>query len=128
MSNTTISPQQGNEKFLQKLEDRGVDVQACYQCGRCSAGCPITEFFDLTTMEVVRLAAYGMEERLLEYSVRIIKNDILEETDELRSSLRVSKLLKRNRNNRSRFDIGYLQTNNSSFAPLNGCETANRKV
>ncbi len=66
MSNTTISPQQGNKKFLQKLEERGVDVQACYQCGRCSAGCPITEFFDLTTMEVVRLAAYGMEERLLD--------------------------------------------------------------
>ena len=61
MSNTTISPQQGNKKFLQKLEERGVDVQACYQCGRCSAGCPITEFFDLTTMEVVRLAAYGMD-------------------------------------------------------------------
>ena len=66
MSNTTISPQQGNKKFLQKLEERGVDVQACFQCGRCSAGCPITEFFDLTTMEVVRLAAYGMEERLLD--------------------------------------------------------------
>ncbi len=66
MSNTTISPQQGNKKFLQKLGNRGVDVHACYQCGRCSAGCPITEFFDLTTMEVVRLAAYGMEEKLLE--------------------------------------------------------------
>ncbi len=65
MSNTTISPQQGNRKFLAKLEERGVDVQACYQCGRCSAGCPITQFFDLTTMEVVRLAAYGMEDQLL---------------------------------------------------------------
>jgi heterodisulfide reductase subunit C len=65
MSSTTISPEQSNKKLLQKLEERAVDVQACYQCGRCSAGCPITEFFDLTTMEVVRLAAYGMEERLL---------------------------------------------------------------
>ncbi|MEJ2057146.1 MAG: 4Fe-4S dicluster domain-containing protein [Desulfofustis sp.] len=65
MSSTTISPKQSNKKFLRKLEERGVDVQACYQCGRCSAGCPITEFFDLTTMEVVRLAAYGMEEQLL---------------------------------------------------------------
>ncbi len=65
MSNTTISPQQGKTKFLSKLEEKGVDVQACYQCGRCSAGCPITEFFDLTTMEVVRLAAYGMEDQLL---------------------------------------------------------------
>jgi len=66
MSTETISPEQGNRKFLTKLEERGVDVQSCFQCGRCSAGCPITEFFDVTTMEVVRLAAYGMEERLLD--------------------------------------------------------------
>lgn len=65
MNNNDISPDQGNQKFLTKLETMGVDVHACYQCGRCSAGCPITEFFDLTTMEVVRLAAYGMEEKLL---------------------------------------------------------------
>jgi len=65
MNSNAILPEQGNRKFLNKLRDRGVDVQACYQCGRCSAGCPITEFFDLSTMEVVRLAAYGMEELLL---------------------------------------------------------------
>lgn len=66
MYNNVISPEQGNKKFLTKLETMGVDVHACYQCGRCSAGCPITEFFDLTTMEVVRLAAYGMEEQLMD--------------------------------------------------------------
>lgn len=65
MENSTISPEKGNRKFLGKLRERGVDVQACYQCGRCSAGCPVTEFFDLTTMQVVRMAAYGMEEQLL---------------------------------------------------------------
>jgi len=65
MSTDTISPEQGNRRFLAKLEERGVDVHACYQCGRCSSGCPVTEFFDVTTMEVVRLAAYGMEEMLL---------------------------------------------------------------
>lgn len=65
MNIDTINPEQGNRKFLAKLEERGVDVHACYQCGRCSAGCPITEFFDVTTMEVVRLAAYGMEDILL---------------------------------------------------------------
>ena len=48
-----------------KLQARDIDVQACYQCGRCSAGCPIGDFFDLNVMEVVRLAAYGQEERLL---------------------------------------------------------------
>jgi heterodisulfide reductase subunit C len=65
MSSDAVSPEKGNKKFLAKLESMGVDVQACFQCGRCSAGCPITDFFDLTTMEVVRLAAYGMEEKLV---------------------------------------------------------------
>lgn len=65
MADQTISPGQGNEKLLAKLAAMDVDVQACFQCGRCSAGCPITEFFDLTTMEVVRLASYGAEELLL---------------------------------------------------------------
>ena len=65
MDNNTIALDQRNEKFLAKLAEQDVDVQACFQCGRCSAGCPVTEFFDLTTMEVVRLASYGMEEDLL---------------------------------------------------------------
>ena len=65
MQNMTISPAKGNRKLLKKLKTRKVDVHTCYQCGRCSAGCPVADFFDLQPMEVVRLAAYGMEQRLL---------------------------------------------------------------
>jgi heterodisulfide reductase subunit C len=49
----------------QRLEQAGIDMKACYQCGRCSAGCPISPFFDLFPMQVVRLAAYGAEQELL---------------------------------------------------------------
>jgi heterodisulfide reductase subunit C len=66
MVETAVSPDERNEKFLAKLEERGVAVQACFQCGRCSSGCPVAEFFDLSVMEVVRLAAYGQEQRLLD--------------------------------------------------------------
>lgn len=65
MDNKYILPGERSEKFLTKLKSRDIDVQACYQCGRCSSGCPIGDFFDLNVMEVVRLAAYGQEERLL---------------------------------------------------------------
>lgn len=65
MNSDCITPISGNSKFLGKLEQRGIDVGACYQCGRCSSGCPISEFFDLGVMEVVRLASYGAEDRLL---------------------------------------------------------------
>ncbi|MDP3478601.1 MAG: 4Fe-4S dicluster domain-containing protein [Desulfoprunum sp.] len=60
-----VSPENGNEKFLQKLDTMGIDVHACFQCGRCSSGCPVAEYFDLQVMEVVRLASYGMEDILL---------------------------------------------------------------
>ncbi len=66
MDNNCISPDERSEKFLSKLKSRNIDVHACYQCGRCSSGCPIGDFFDLNVMEVVRLAAYGQEERLLQ--------------------------------------------------------------
>lgn len=65
MDNSAISPDERNRKFLAKLKARDIDVQSCYQCGRCSAGCPIGDFFDLQVMEAVRLAAYGQEDRLL---------------------------------------------------------------
>lgn len=65
MNSECMSPDDASEKFLQKLETMGIDVQACFQCGRCSSGCPVGEYFDLKVMEVVRLAAYGMEDLLL---------------------------------------------------------------
>jgi heterodisulfide reductase subunit C len=66
MDKQNISPDERNEKFLTKLRQRDIDVQACYQCGRCSSGCPIGDYFDFSVMEVVRLAAYGQEDRLLD--------------------------------------------------------------
>lgn len=56
----------GNPKFLNKLDAMGIDVHACFQCGRCSSGCPVADYFDLTVMQVVRLASYGMEDILLQ--------------------------------------------------------------
>ncbi len=57
-------PRTGTD-LLEELRGAGADVTLCYQCGRCSAGCPVAEFFDLKPMEVVRLCCYGQEETLL---------------------------------------------------------------
>ena len=52
-------------ELLHELSEAGAEVTACYQCGRCSAGCPVAEFFDFKPMQVVRMCCYGMEESLL---------------------------------------------------------------
>ncbi|MFO8012307.1 MAG: 4Fe-4S dicluster domain-containing protein, partial [Phycisphaerae bacterium] len=44
------------------LERTGVDVRECYQCGKCTAGCPMAPFMDLTPSQVMRLVQIGDEE------------------------------------------------------------------
>jgi len=60
--------------------------------------------------EKMKKQTYDIEERMLEHSVSVIKNDILEETEELtKIFVTSSKRLKRNRNSHSKFDIGFLK-------------------
>lgn len=40
-------------------------VSSCYQCKKCSGGCPLTFAMDLLPDQVIRLALLGQEERLL---------------------------------------------------------------
>jgi heterodisulfide reductase subunit C len=39
---------------------------ACYQCGKCSAGCPAAAFMDLLPNQVLRLLQLGKVDRILE--------------------------------------------------------------
>ena len=38
---------------------------ACYQCGKCSAGCPMAAYMDILPNQIVRMAQLGMEKQLL---------------------------------------------------------------
>jgi heterodisulfide reductase subunit C len=40
-------------------EVTGLDVARCYQCGKCTAGCPMADYMDLTASQVMRLAQFG---------------------------------------------------------------------
>jgi heterodisulfide reductase subunit C len=42
----------------------GLDAAACYQCGKCSAGCPMAGEMDLKTHEIIRLLQIGHSDRL----------------------------------------------------------------
>ncbi|MFZ5591897.1 MAG: 4Fe-4S dicluster domain-containing protein [Bacillota bacterium] len=54
------------QQFIARLrEASGQAVEKCYQCGKCTAGCPIAPFMDLVPNRVMRLVQLGQEEELL---------------------------------------------------------------
>lgn len=55
-----------NRDLEAELERRtGEKVRTCYQCKKCSAGCPVAFAMDVLPHEVMGLVRYGQEERLL---------------------------------------------------------------
>ncbi|HKZ55773.1 MAG TPA: heterodisulfide reductase-related iron-sulfur binding cluster [Anaerolineales bacterium] len=45
-------------------EATGENVYQCYQCVKCTSGCPLAEYFDLAPNQVMRAAQLGMEDLL----------------------------------------------------------------
>ena len=44
----------------------GQNLLACYQCGKCSAGCPMVAYMDIPPNQMIRLAQLGMIDSLLD--------------------------------------------------------------
>ena len=52
--------------FLSEIiQASGENLQACYQCQKCAAGCPVVEAMDLLPNQVLRHIQYGHRERVL---------------------------------------------------------------
>lgn len=43
----------------------GQDVRACYQCGKCTAGCPLASTMDLMPNQILRLLQLGAHQDVL---------------------------------------------------------------
>lgn len=43
----------------------GNGIYNCYQCQRCSSGCPAAEFMDYLPAAVIRMIQYGLEDKIL---------------------------------------------------------------
>ncbi len=53
-------------EFVRKIEELSEqNLLGCYQCGKCSAGCPSAPFMDLLPNQVIRLAQLGRKEEVL---------------------------------------------------------------
>jgi heterodisulfide reductase subunit C len=58
-----ISSEKLHSDFVNKvIEISGENLPLCYQCGMCSAGCPMAFAMDLLPNQIIRLAQLGFEE------------------------------------------------------------------
>jgi heterodisulfide reductase subunit C len=52
--------------FLREVEERsGQPIRRCYQCLKCTAGCPMNFAMDIQPSGIVRLVQFGQREQLL---------------------------------------------------------------
>ncbi len=62
-----VSRKQIKDAFVEKVQEiSGQNLLACYQCGKCSAGCPAVSQMDILPNQIIRLAQLGLKEKLLE--------------------------------------------------------------
>jgi heterodisulfide reductase subunit C len=55
-----LSPDDYNDDLVRLIEEiSGQDISACYQCGKCTAGCPVAFAMDLMPNQVIRLLQLG---------------------------------------------------------------------
>lgn len=61
-----ISQKKIRDAFVAKVEElSGQKILACYQCGKCSAGCPAISEMDILPNQVIRYIQLGFKDELL---------------------------------------------------------------
>lgn len=61
-----ISRHKIKDSFVLKVQElSGQNLLACYQCGKCSAGCPAIAQMDILPNQIIRFAQLGLKDELL---------------------------------------------------------------
>jgi heterodisulfide reductase subunit C len=61
----TIKINSSTNSFIEEIERlSGQDLLACYQCGKCSAGCPMANYMDILPNQMIRFAQLGLKDEL----------------------------------------------------------------
>jgi len=55
-----------DKEFLREVEGRsGQELDPCYQCLKCLAGCPVSRYMDYAPNSIIRMIQYGQKEKVL---------------------------------------------------------------
>jgi len=61
-----LSQRKIKSPFVAKVQElSGQNLLACYQCGKCSAGCPAVSQMDILPNQIIRYAQLGFKDELL---------------------------------------------------------------
>ncbi|MDH4218749.1 MAG: 4Fe-4S dicluster domain-containing protein [Candidatus Aminicenantes bacterium] len=61
-----ISRKKIRDTFVEKVQELSrQNLLACYQCGKCSAGCPAVSEMDILPNQIIRFAQLGLKDELL---------------------------------------------------------------
>ncbi len=53
--------------FVNQVEEEsGQQLNLCYQCGKCTAGCPYTDEYDISVSQIMRLTQAGQKDKVLQ--------------------------------------------------------------
>jgi len=65
-----ISSDKARSDFVAKVEclSGQSNLLSCYQCGKCSAGCPLASHMDILPNQIIRYAQLGMKDELINSS------------------------------------------------------------
>ncbi|MEJ2151123.1 MAG: heterodisulfide reductase-related iron-sulfur binding cluster, partial [Chloroflexota bacterium] len=64
---STDRPLTISSDLAQRIQDAlGENVYLCYQCSKCTSGCPVSRFFDWQPNQIMRAAQLGQEDIALE--------------------------------------------------------------
>ncbi|MGB2844291.1 MAG: 4Fe-4S dicluster domain-containing protein [Candidatus Aminicenantaceae bacterium] len=62
-----LSKRNIKDPFVVKVEElSGQNLLACYQCGKCSAGCPAVSEMDILPNQIISYAQLGLKNELLQ--------------------------------------------------------------
>ncbi len=66
LESSTITLTPANDFLSFVRSHTGENISACYQCGKCSAGCPTAYVMDITPRQVMRGIQLGLKDEILD--------------------------------------------------------------